>query len=267
MGFEFDRDSEVVDNGASTYSAQLSGGWLIGGGLNGGYQLAVIANALRAASPDRPDPVVMSAHFMAAATEGEATIHTRMLREGGRLATLSAELIQNDTHCVSATATYGDAAAMSTDVATMAGPPDIPPVDACLSAELAPPGLRSAAPMLERLDLRLDPSYAGWARDQPSRSGVIQGWLRFADRREPDTRSLLFAVDALPPVTFDLGLPGWAPTIQLTAHVRAIPEPGWLLVRHATRNVAGGMFEEDCDIWDSSRRLVAQSRQLARLPR
>jgi hypothetical protein len=73
--------------------------------------------------------------------------------------------------------------------------------------------------------------------------------------------------DALPPVTFDLGLFGWAPTIELTVHVRAVPAPGWLQVRHATRNLAGGLFEEDCEVWDEAGRLVAQSRQLARTPR
>ena len=78
---------------------------------------------------------------------------------------------------------------------------------------------------------------------------------------------LLLVVDALPPATFDLGMPGWAPTLELTAHVRAKPAPGPLRVRHVTRNVAHGMFEEDCVVWDSDDRLVAQSRQLALLPR
>lgn len=50
-------------------------------------------------------------------------------------------------------------------------------------------------------------------------------------------------------------------------HLRALPAPGWLRVSHATRNLAGGHFEEDCEIWDSAGRLVAQSRQLARAPR
>ena len=75
---------------------------------------------------------------------------------------------------------------------------------------------------------------------------------------------LLLVADALPPVTFDLGLPGWAPTIELTVHLRAKPAPGWLRVVHSTRNLAGGYFEEDAEVWDSAGRLVAQSRQLAR---
>ena len=96
---------------------------------------------------------------------------------------------------------------------------------------------------------------------------MLQGWFRLNDEREPDPQSLLLAVDALPPVTFDLGLIGWAPTLELTVHVRARPAPGWLKLRHATRNVAGGYFEEDCEVWDAAGRLVAQSRQLARMPR
>ena len=123
------------------------------------------------------------------------------------------------------------------------------------------------APLLERFGTRIDPAYVGWAVGKPSGSGIIQGWFKLADDRPLDPIALLMVVDALPPVTFDLGLPGWAPTLELTAHVRARPAPGWLKVRHATRNLAGGMFEEDCEVWDSTGRLVAQSRQLARQPR
>jgi hypothetical protein len=111
------------------------------------------------------------------------------------------------------------------------------------------------------------PDQIGWASGKPSGRGELSAWFRLNDEREPDLISLLLAVDALPPVTFDLGRPGWAPTVELTAHVRAKPAPGWLRIRHHTRNIAGGMFEEDCEVWDSADRLVAQSRQLARLPR
>jgi hypothetical protein len=124
-----------------------------------------------------------------------------------------------------------------------------------------------SADLLHRLDLRLDPACSGWAVGKPSGRGLVQGWLRMADGREPDPLMLLLAVDALPPVTFDLGLLGWTPTLELTVHVRATPVPGWLRVAHSTRNLAGGLLEEDGEVWDSAGRLVAQSRQLARVPR
>jgi hypothetical protein len=113
----------------------------------------------------------------------------------------------------------------------------------------------------------LDPASIGWAVGRPSGEGAIQGWFRLVDDRPLDPIALLLVVDALPPVTFDLGMPGWAPTLELTAHVRAKPAPGWVQVRHATRNLAGGYFEEDCEVWDARGRLVAQSRQLALTPR
>jgi hypothetical protein len=70
-------------------------------------------------------------------------------------------------------------------------------------------------------------------------------------------------VDALPPATFDLGTTGWVPTLELTCHVRAVPAPGPLAVRQRVRHVAGGRVDEECDVWDSTGRLVATGHQLA----
>ena len=143
----------------------------------------------------------------------------------------------------------------------------MPPPEQCVPNTMAPPEVLAAAPLLQRFDMRFDPASIGWAVGEPSGNGHLQAWFRLADGRDPDPLSLLMVVDALPPVTFDLGLIGWAPTLELTVHVRARPAPGWLKLRHATRNVSGGYFEEDCEVWDAAGRLVAQSRQLARMPR
>jgi hypothetical protein len=112
--------------------------------------------------------------------------------------------------------------------------------------------------------MRLDPATTGWAVGKPSGNGVIRGWLRMAEPRDPDPLLLLLAVDALPPVAFELGLPGWTPTLELTAHVRCRPAPGWLRVQLTNRTIAGGYLEEDAEVWDSTGRLVALSRQLAK---
>jgi acyl-CoA thioesterase len=264
---EFDRDTGVTAQGPGTYAANLADGWLVGGGVNGGYLLATIGRALRATLPGKPDPLAVSAYYLSASAPGPASVDVDVRREGGSVATAAAELRQGDEVRISALATYGDLDRLASDVRTTAQEPELPDPDRCVSAAFAPEEVRRIAPLMDRFDMRFHPDHVGWAVGRPSGRGELAAWFRLNDDREPDPISLLLAVDALPPVTFDLGMPGWAPTLELTAHVRAKPAPGWLKVRHATRNMAGGMFEEDCEVWDSAGRLVAQARQLARQPR
>jgi len=264
---EFDRDTSVLLGDDGTFAVDLRPGWVVGGGVNGGYLLATVARALGATVPGKPDPIAVSAFYLSATTPGPASVTTRVLRDGRSVAILAGDVHQGDAHRITALATYGALAGLPADVGTTASPPDLPPLGQCVGFADAPPEfLELSPPLMSRFDMRFDPASAGWAMGAPSGRGLIQCWFRLPDR-EPDPISLLLAVDAMPPATFDLGLMGWAPTLELTAHVRARPAPGWLRLRHATRNVAGGMFEEDCEVWDSADRLVAQSRQLARLPR
>jgi Acyl-CoA thioesterase C-terminal domain/Acyl-CoA thioesterase N-terminal domain len=257
------------------YDAALDAGWQIGGGVNGGLLLSLVGTALRETLADGPhvDPVSVSAYYLAASVPGPATIRTDVVRAGRSMTSLQCSLVQPDgdgreVERLRALATYGDLAALPDDVRTTASPPDLPPVEECFSTADAPPtDVMAQTGFLDRIDLRMDPSCVGWAVGKPSGRGLLQGWLRMADGREPDSLSLLLAADAFPPVAFDLGMVGWSPTLELTVHVRARPAPGWLRVRVTTVNVAGGMLKEDCEVWDSADRLVAQSRQLARLPR
>jgi hypothetical protein len=267
------------DGDSSTYDAHLDAGWRIGSGVNGGLLLAVIGNALRARFAALPGghvhPVAVSGYYLSTGRPGPATVRTRVLRSGASMSSAAASLVQPgapddgeaDRERVTALATYADLATLPVDVRTTAVAPDLPPPDRCVSVADTSPDFLQEAALLERLDLRLDPACLGWMHGRPSGQGVVSGWLRMADGREPDALLLLLAVDALPPVTFDLGLFGWTPTLELTVHVRATPAPGWLRVRHATRNFAGGLLEEDAEVWDSTCRLVAQSRQLALAPR
>ncbi len=271
MPHEFDRSIAVRSGGDGRYDADLSDGWVVGGGVNGGYLLAVMANAIRAEVPAKPDPIAVSAHYVSASTPGPAALRVDVRREGGSVATVAVELVQDETTRITLLATVGDLARFAEragdEERSWAEEPQLPPREECLSSADAPPEVRAFVPMLDRFDLRLDPAHAGWGSSEPGMTGSIAGWFRFVDGREPDPISLLTVCDVLPPVTFDLGMPGWAPTLELTVHTRARPAPGWLKVRHATRTMAGGLFEEDCEVWDSAGRLVAQSRQLALVPR
>lgn len=121
---------------------------------------------------------------------------------------------------------------------------------------------------ISKIDLRLHPDDAGFTRGMPSGMMRVSGWFKLRDEPVVDTLGLLVAVDAFPPTIFNASLPvGWTPTVELTAHVRARPAPGWLRCVFTTRFVTGGFIEEDGEVWDDTGTLVAQSRQLALLPR
>jgi Thioesterase-like superfamily len=97
---------------------------------------------------------------------------------------------------------------------------------------------------------------------------LMRGWFRLPRGEHLDSVALLCAVDAFPPTAFNARLPvAWTPTVELTAHIRANPAPGWLRCRFSTRFVTAGFLEEDGEVWDSDGRLVGQSRQLALVPR
>jgi hypothetical protein len=273
--YEFDRAIAVAPDGDGRYAATLDAGWVVGGGLNGGYLLAVLGNAVATHLAERghPDPYTVSAYYLSASRPGPATVRVEPLRLGRGTSTVRATLSQADEGTgepvdrISVLATYGDLARVDGDVRTTATPPVLPPPEECLLSSLAPPEVKDFVPMLDRFACRLDPACAGGMLGQPSGRTYVQAWFELADHRPIDPVALLTVVDILPPTTFEMGMPGWAPTLELTVHVRATPAPGLLRVRHETRNFAGGFFEEDCEVWDSTDRLVAQSRQLALAPR
>ncbi|MGZ4505839.1 MAG: thioesterase family protein [Blastococcus sp.] len=248
--------------------ADLDPGWDVGGSiLNGGYLLAVIGRAAAFDSP-HPHPVAVSASYLRATGPGPVTLtvtrgpagrtlaHSSVVLAGAAGPTLSAQVT---------TSRLGDEAPVYSRPM-----PEMPPVEECLAANagddlggrpIPEVGLR------HRVDTRLDPATAGWARGRPSGEPVMRAWVRLRDGSEPDPFALLLFADVLPPTSWSIGLMGWAPTVQLQVLVRALPAPGWCLVEASASEVAGGWLDEDYRIWDAAGRLVAQSRQLARVPR
>jgi hypothetical protein len=266
---EFDRDTALTARAPGVYDIDLSAGWTIINAVNGGYLLAVLGRALADTLP-HTDPFTISAHYLTASQPGPAVVRTETVRTGRTLSTGQASLLQYDeegreVERIRVLASYGDLDSLPDDVRTTAAPPAIPPLQECFGPQDGPTPVPGSSAITDRLMIKLDPATLGWALGAPSGRGEMRAWFGLADGRDADPLSLLLAVDALPPTAFEIGLKGWVPTVELTVHVRSRPAPGPLRVSITTRNLAGGFLEEDAEVWDSADRLVAQSRQLARV--
>ena len=241
---------------------ELDDAWAYGAGvLHGGWLL----ETLTAAALERtghPHPLAVSAHFVAAPTLGPAVVEVEPLREGRTVGSLRARLAQDGRPKVEVLVTAGTLPPVgSAPFLLDAAPPSLPAPEAC-PRNLVPEGSPRNG-ILEQLEVRLDPATAGWTRGQPGGSAEVAGWVRPVDGRAIDPLLLLTVADALPPVPFDLGIPGWVPTIELTVLLRCVPVDGWLRVVQRAKSVHGGWLDEECEVWDSAGQLVAQARQLA----
>lgn len=261
MTSELDTDTALVRADDGSYHGEVSDRWgVLSGVPNGGFMMCYALRALMDAVP-KPDPLTMTAHFLRPGRVGPVTVHTELIKVGKRNATAMARVVQQDAEVIRALATFGSLDDGARQVIAGA-PPGLPPPDECWEqkAGLVPK-------VAERFDNRLDPATMGWAVGKPSGEMVLRGWMRLADGREPDALAMPLFADGLPPPLFNAVIPGWVPTLELTLHFRAKPVPGWLRAAFRTQFVSGGLLEEDGELWDAAGTLVAQSRQLAALPR
>ena len=252
----------VTQAGDGSWAGEVQPGWDIMGNANGGYLLAMAARAMRGET-EQPDPVSITAHYLAPGRPGPVDIATRLVRAGRRFATVEATMTAEGRPTLALLGMFGDLGSIDLDDSPYVGggPPDLPDPEDCISTVADPAANLS---FMSRIDLRSHPEDAAFRDGGPSGIPRMRGWFRLRDDEPMDTTTLLCAADCLPPTTFNLALPvGWTPTLELTVHVRARPAPGWLACSVASKFVTGGFLEADGEIWDSTGRLVAQSRQLA----
>ncbi|MEM1434125.1 MAG: thioesterase family protein [Pseudomonadota bacterium] len=256
-------EATAVERQGDTFAGAIAPGWDVVGNANGGYLMAIAARAM--ADVSRPHPVSLTAHYLAPGKPGPVTVRPRVIKEGRRFTTVTASLDTPERPLIQLLGSFADLDAVEGPVRVDAEPPELPAPEDCFAMEGNDSGF--PPPLMSRVDLRLHPDDARFAEGAPTGRPEFRGWLRMKD--EPlDVFALLLAVDVFPPTVFNANLPiAWTPTVELTAHVRGVPEPGWLRCRFSTRFITGGLLEEDGEIWDTSGRLVAESRQLALAPR
>jgi acyl-CoA thioesterase len=276
--YAFDADTALepltagVPGGLLAFGADIGHRWDTVGPPNGGYLLALVARGLARGVPF-PDPLTITGHFLRPAMHTPVELFVEPMRAGKGHATAMARLHQNGKEILRALATFADLgdpvpAAGSGGPGERRGdgprPPDLPAPEECMpAAELRPHQWTDVPGQVPAIYRAIDVRLLRPERREPGEVARVEGWMRFADGRDPDVAALPLLADAFPPTVLDCAESPWVPTVELTVHVRARPAPGWIAASFRTRFMSGGYFEEDGELWDSTGRLVAQSRQLA----
>jgi Thioesterase-like superfamily len=258
----FDDVTALVEDGPGRFHAHVDPGWTIGGKPNGGYLLATLARAAGSITT-QPHAIAASAHYLHAPQPGPVAIETELLRAGRSASQVRARMSQNGEPCVEAllTTAWLDPTAAPY---WQAGLPPAGDTSYDESIPLAPQGADGdTVAIMEQIDVRIDPASSAFLTGKPSGCGELRGWLGLKGCERFDPASLIFAVDAFPPATFDIEFAGWVPTLELTAYIRALPAPGPVRVLQRAELIDAQRVNEACYVWDRTGRLVAQGTQLA----
>ncbi|MEE8375563.1 MAG: thioesterase family protein [Acidimicrobiia bacterium] len=248
------------------YAGEILAGWDIFGIANGGYVMAIAARAMGEAAQDR-ELVSITGYFTNPGRSGPVTVQVQPIKTGRGFSTFRAEVTGNDRPLVSVIGAYARPDRKLGGTKLLEPSFELPPPEDCLQAIPSADG-PFPPPMTDKVRIMIHPEDASGLFTERAGSALVRGWFRLLDGEPTDPLSLVLVADAFPPAVFTTDLEvKWTPTLDLTVHIRNPQPGGWLKCRFRTRFVTGGLLEEDGEIWDEEDNLVAQSRQLALVPR
>lgn len=257
--------------GKGRYHGVLNEHWTIGPKVHGGAMLALCAHAARleiaeiAEIADGTEPIAVSGSFLWAPDPGPMQVVATVRKRGRRVSLVDVELNQQTRTALRVAVTIGVPEHHTTPLLS------VNPVLALMPAD-PPPGLEPIGPGHRMADIvnlahgcDIRPSMPSFTPQPDGGPPVIEYWVR-PRGVAPDVLFALLCGDISAPVTWGFNRFGWAPTVQLTAYLRARPADGWLRVMCTTTQIGQDWFDEDHFVVDCEGRIIVQSRQLAMVP-
>jgi len=254
---QFDRDVLVTPLRSKCYSRPVTANWSINGVPNGGYLLAIMANAMLQHN-QKATTAILTANYLNRCEPGDATVLVDKMSTSRQFDRSQATLIQNGEEKIRAFGTFA--------IEKIEGL-----LDSCEDKSLEITELENCVPvpampnytLFDQLDVILDPISAGWLSGNLSDRSESKGWIRFKNERPFDFLSILLIADSFPPAVLSTQGPAWVPSLEFSVNIRSIPKTKLLKCLFRTRFITCGMLEEDGEIWDQNGELVAISRQIA----
>src|SRR6266508_6305533 len=121
----FANDTAVQALGDGRHATEIKAGWDVAGNANGGYLLSIVARAMMDAA-DRPDPVTITAHYLAPGRPGPAIVSTEVVKRGRTFTTASGSLDADGKRVMQVLGTLGDLSTPMGPERVEASPPELP---------------------------------------------------------------------------------------------------------------------------------------------
>lgn len=267
---KFDADIKITREPGTPLKAEVSDQWSINNIPNGGYIMALMANAMDPGNPvvatrDTPpkapfDTCIITVNYMDRCAPSDARLDVESISESGNFIRKQARLIQDGRERIRAMGTFVKPSETPMITQYESAPDTLPPRQECLAVP-AMPGFS----LLDNVDMRMDPACCGWVEGKLTDRSLQQGWIRFREPRPTDIPAVTLFCDAFPPCVFaSRGMRAWIPTIEYSVNVRGLPKTEWLKGFFRTRFISAGLVEEDGELWDEDDNLIAVSRQIAK---
>lgn len=255
---QFDQDILLLPGGDNRYKTTVAGNWSINGNPDGGYLMALLAQAALGHSEKRALSI-LTANFISRCEPGEVELSVESMGATRHFDRWQVKLVQGGEEKVRSMATLMDRSTGGAQKSYEKSMPELEPVEKCVKFPEMP-----GYTLFRNMEVLLDPRCAGWTNGDLIDRSELKGWIRFKDDRPFDQPALMLIADSFPPPIFaSQGMVAWVPTLEMSVNIRNLPETRWLKCVFRSRFLNGGMVEEDGEIWDEAGELVAISRQVA----
>ena len=250
------------------FSMTPSKDYFVGNTPHGGYLTAVMQKAISLSMP-HPHLINSNTLYLDRTEPREISIKVEKIRESRGSSVGQVSLIQDDKLRCMMTGICSDFHYMNgvNDLETL--PPEIfnNERDSFIPLNFDNKEEGITPSFIKQTHCEIAIKHAWWLKNEGDLGDEARcsGFISMGDEI-PDQFVLSFYSDFFPPVVMNkYGPLGWVPTLSLTTNIRQLPTTSELFMDVKAKDLNKGFFEQDCQIWDLNKNLVATSRQLTRI--
>ena len=265
---QFENSIDIDRSDENLFSMTPSKDYFVGNTPHGGYLTAVMQKAISMSMP-HPHLINSNTLYLDRTEPREISIRVEKIRESRGSSVGQVSLIQDDKLRCMMTGICSDFHYMNGVNDLETHPPKIfnEERDSFISLNFDNKEEGITPSFIKQTQCDIAIKHAWWLKNEADLGDEARcsGFISMGDEI-PDQFVLSFYSDFFPPVVMNkYGPLGWVPTLSLTTNIRQLPTTSELFMDVIAKDLNKGFFEQDCQIWDLNKNLVATSRQLTRI--